>query len=149
EDLNGVFLANSKEALWQISPVRGSSIFPTNTNEANILIIYTRFGRPFGSIKVNNDFFDSFDPNDNRRNQWISQFEDDLYYAFKYKVRQIYNDVPEYSMVLRLSEQYLIRAEARAHQNKLDGAIADIDRIRQRAGISLISEVNPGIGQEV
>src|SRR5690606_23721820 len=80
EDLNGVFFANSKEALWQISPVRGSSIFPTNTNEANILIIYTRFGRPFGSIKVNNDFFDSFDPNDNRRNQWISQFEDDLYY---------------------------------------------------------------------
>lgn len=50
EDLNQVFLKNSKETIWQISPIKGSSIYPTNTNEATVFIIYPRFGRPFGSI---------------------------------------------------------------------------------------------------
>ncbi len=36
-------------------------------------------------------------------------------------------------MVLRLAEQYLIRAEARAHQNNAEGAISDINIIRTRA----------------
>ena len=40
----------------------------------------------------------------------------------------------EASTVLRLAEQYLIRAEARAMQNNLTGAIADVDAIRIRAG---------------
>lgn len=38
-------------------------------------------------------------------------------------------------MVLRLAEQYLIRAEARAQQNNLAGAAADLNAIRQRAGL--------------
>ena len=39
-------------------------------------------------------------------------------------------------MVLRLAEQYLIRAEARAQQNtNLTGAIDDLNIIRERAGI--------------
>jgi hypothetical protein len=36
-------------------------------------------------------------------------------------------------MYLRLSEQYLIRAEARAQQNKLSEAAADLNLIRNRA----------------
>jgi hypothetical protein len=38
-------------------------------------------------------------------------------------------------MVLRLAEQYLIRAEARAAMNNLTGAKADLDVIRVRAGL--------------
>ena len=41
----------------------------------------------------------------------------------------------EYYMVLRLTEQYLIHAEASAEQNKLADAIADINLIRRRAGL--------------
>ncbi len=41
----------------------------------------------------------------------------------------------EYIMVLRLGEQYLIRAEARAEQNNMSGAIADLNVIRNRAGL--------------
>ena len=51
-------------------------------------------------------------------------------------------------MVLRLAEQYLIRAESKAHQGDLAGAIEDIDAIRNRANQTLISETNPGITQE-
>ena len=41
--------------------------------------------------------------------------------------------------VLRLEEQLLIRAEARVHQNKLAQAVEDINLIRSRAGIELLS----------
>jgi hypothetical protein len=39
-------------------------------------------------------------------------------------------------MVLRLAEQYLIRAEARAEQNELTGAASDLNIIRMRAGLN-------------
>ncbi len=39
----------------------------------------------------------------------------------------------EYTMVLRLSEQYLIRAEARAHQDNLQGAEEDINAVQYYA----------------
>jgi tetratricopeptide (TPR) repeat protein len=40
------------------------------------------------------------------------------------------------SYVLRLAEQYLIRAEARAQQNKLPEALADLNAVRARAGLA-------------
>lgn len=40
------------------------------------------------------------------------------------------------SYVLRIAEQYLIRAEARARRNNLEGAIADINEVRKRANIA-------------
>jgi hypothetical protein len=38
-------------------------------------------------------------------------------------------------MILRLAEQYLIRAEARAQQNNIDGAKTDLNAVRNRAGL--------------
>lgn len=40
------------------------------------------------------------------------------------------------SYLIRISELYLIRAEARAQQNNLIGALADLDVVRRRAGLS-------------
>jgi starch-binding outer membrane protein, SusD/RagB family len=42
----------------------------------------------------------------------------------------------EYSTLLRLAEQYLIRSEARAQQNNIAGAQQDINVIRARAGLT-------------
>ncbi|MBC7934230.1 MAG: RagB/SusD family nutrient uptake outer membrane protein [Rhizobacter sp.] len=39
------------------------------------------------------------------------------------------------SYVIRIAELYLIRAEARAQQDKLPGALADLNEIRRRAGV--------------
>ena len=47
-------------------------------------------------------------------------------------------------MVLRLAEQYLIRAEARAEQNNLTGAVADLNIIRNRAGLPNTTAVTQG-----
>jgi hypothetical protein len=38
-------------------------------------------------------------------------------------------------VLFRLAEQYLIRAEARAQQNNLGGAIPDLNTVRARAGL--------------
>ena len=40
------------------------------------------------------------------------------------------------SYVIRIAEVYLIRAEARAEQNELPGALADLNAIRNRAGVA-------------
>jgi hypothetical protein len=59
------------------------------------------------------------------------------YYPYKYKI--VSNaTISEYSMVLRLAEQYLIRAEARV-QNNLPGAIGDLNVLRARASLPALS----------
>jgi hypothetical protein len=40
------------------------------------------------------------------------------------------------SYIIRIAEVYLIRAEARAEQNNLAGALADLNAIRSRAGVA-------------
>ncbi|MEY2904673.1 MAG: hypothetical protein RJA52_689, partial [Bacteroidota bacterium] len=49
-------------------------------------------------------------------------------------------------MLVRLPEMYLIRAEARARQNKISDAVADLNVIRSRAGLSA---VNPATADDV
>lgn len=146
EDLNQVFLANSREAIWQLSPKgRGSSL--TNTNEGAAFIIDPIFSF-LAQLKLEPDFVTSLDPEDKRSMDWIG-FDEGTGNSFanKYKIQNSTGEITEYSMVLRTAEQYLIRAEARAMIGNLSGAIADLDIIRGRAGVSLIADVNPGIGK--
>lgn len=142
EDLNSVYMADSREAIWQISPVvRG------HTNEATTFILE---GHPtFCSLTQN--MVNAFESGDARFTHWIgsiSEGTETFYYPYKYKVKDATGDPTEYSIVLRYAEQYLIRAEAQVQQNKLSGAITDLDVIRSRAGLPLISEVNPSIDQK-
>jgi hypothetical protein len=156
--LNQVFLKNSPEAIWQLQPV--NNFF--NTQEARLFIIPpTGFGllNPF---YLNPSLIKSFENGDQRRipGNWIDEILIDTthyYYAYKYKNNANNPEInpttgtqnmTEYQMVLRLAEQYLIRAEARAQQNDLAGAISDLDAIRSRAGLPLIATTNPGITKE-
>ncbi|MBC9795373.1 RagB/SusD family nutrient uptake outer membrane protein [Sinomicrobium sp. FJxs] len=154
EDLNRVFFANNKEAIWQISPEGEKAQRVTNEAMAFIRFPFIPGIIILGDIKLADSFINTIDAEDKRFTDWIGQELDRNgevanYYANKYKYRVPSGlDIPEYSMVLRLAEQYLIRAEARARQNKFSEAIADIDKLRQRAGIALLSDIDPGIGQE-
>ncbi|WP_394334799.1 RagB/SusD family nutrient uptake outer membrane protein [Niastella vici] len=47
------------------------------------------------------------------------------------------------SIVFRAAEIYLIRAEARAQQNNLTGAAADLNVIRSRAGLPATTATTP------
>ena len=133
-DLNSVFLKNSKEAIWQINTA-GSS-----TDE------YTSEGAQFipGSTTPNyvldSVLLSAFEPGDQRMANWISSinYNGRIYnYPFKYKDASTSTSTNggEYYMVLRLSEQYLIRAEARAEQNKITDAQSDLNIVRNRAGL--------------
>lgn len=91
---------------------------------------------------ISPQLLNSFEPGDNRRTIWVGSLQSGastLYFPYKYKDNNITNTTltfKEYSMVLRLGELYLIRAEARAQQNKLADAIGDIDALRSRAGLT-------------
>lgn len=141
QELDEVFLANSREAIWQLSPVgRGNTL--THTNEGSLFIIHPTLSF-LSNFKLPDSFIESFDAEDKRLVSWIAFHPGTRSnYPFKYKVRNSTAESTEYSMVLRLAEQYLIRAEARAMQDNIVGAINDLDIIRQRAGLELIAESN-------
>lgn len=147
EDLDQVFLMNSREAIWQLSPIGRGNIL-TNTNEGSIFIIDPIFSF-FANFKLSDGFVDSFQARDKRLSHWVGFHEGiDAHYAYKYKDRNSTNNITEYSMVLRFAEQYLIRAEARTMQGDLPGAIEDLDKILGRANLGLMEDLNPSINKE-
>lgn len=125
--LNTVFLKNSSEAIWQLSRTGG------NTQDALTFI------NP-ANATLRAAIVTSFENRDNRRTEWIKSANTGgvtVYYPAKYKATGII-PVNEYSMVFRLAEQYLIRAEAKAQLGSITGinsAASDIDSVRIRAGL--------------
>jgi tetratricopeptide (TPR) repeat protein len=141
---DNVFQANSSEAILQFMPV----VPGYNTWEGN-RFIPVFLGNP-PTFAVNADLINAFETDDARFRDWLGNFTigtDTYYYPFKYKVNAS-AVVTEYFMVLRLAEQYLIRAEARAQQGNLGEAILDLDVIRKRGGLLGIQETNPAIGKD-
>ncbi|MGS2765017.1 RagB/SusD family nutrient uptake outer membrane protein [Sinomicrobium sp. M5D2P9] len=141
EDLDAVFLADSNEALWQIKPV-----LQGNTREGNRFILVNSPAY----YALNEELLAAFDPADKRLTNWIGSYSSDTdtwYFPYKYKVQTSTGNPTEYSMVLRFAEAYLIRAEARAQQNRLQDAITDLDVIRGRAGIDLLSDNQSSVSQ--
>ena len=133
DDLNSVFLKNSNEAIWQLQTVNTSTT-GVNTWEG-FSVVPTPTGTPL--YRFYPDFVDAFELDDKRKESWVKPFTNSsgtYYYPYKYKIRTN-ADVLEYSMVLRFAELYLIRAEARANQDNLEGAIDDLNEIRSRAGL--------------
>jgi hypothetical protein len=134
-DLNEVFLANSNEAILQLK----ITYPPFATAEGTTFNTINSTAEP--AYYLTNQLLASFESNDQRLKSWVNMTHyagSDYYYPYKYKVKVATDNATEYYMVLRLAEQYLIRAEARAQQNELtgpNGAIADLNAIRDRAGL--------------
>lgn len=142
--LNNVFLKNSREAIWQLQPTKSNQ----NTDDSRMFILTSLSSSM--PVWLSDTLLNSFENGDLRKvnGNWVNSTiisSTKYYYPYKYKNNTA--TVSEYLMVLRLAEQYLIRAEARALQNNLPGAIADLDIIRKRAGLPLIANTNPGISQ--
>jgi hypothetical protein len=161
--LNDVFLKNSNEAIWQLKP--NKTVPPFGINDAGKFNALLRWEdlpideRPF---YLDKDFFgsivdyitppyyftpqlaSSFEGGDQRKEVWADFRETPsvqpydgvtIYYATKYKEVNSSPGQTEYYMVLRLAEQYLIRAEARAELDENTGAASDLNAIRTRAGL--------------
>jgi starch-binding outer membrane protein, SusD/RagB family len=139
-ELDRVFLSSSKEAIWQLRPNDDAS--------------YTNEGYWFGESNgpqfniLKESILENFETGDRRRDHWIKSIGSEgseIYLPFKYKRHLFSGLTDEYSMAIRLAEVYLIRAEARAKQEKLALAILDVDAIRERAGLPSIQIVYPDI----
>jgi starch-binding outer membrane protein, SusD/RagB family len=129
-----VFLKNSSETIWSLQPVR----FEVNTDEA---AFYTPVGSELNGVKpvyISSGLKAAYEANDLRKNMWIDSisFNGEYYsYPAKYKTLPGTTDLNEYPVVLRLAEQYLVRAEARAALSDVSGSQNDINIIRRRAGL--------------
>lgn len=132
EDVDTVFLLNSKETIWQLQ----SGVSGANTLEASFFVFTSG---PPSQVSLSSQLVSSFGPDDLRKASWIKEITDDTtiwYHAYKYKENNTTSVSKEYSIVLRLAEQYLIRSEARAQQGDLIGAAEDLNKIRHRAGLN-------------
>jgi hypothetical protein len=131
--LGQAFRASTTEAIWQLIP--GSTTI--NTAEGNVFVpssATTIPGYIFTTYQLN-----AFEPGDKRKPAWIGSSSIGspatiYYYPFKYQTRTTPLLTESY-VVLRLAEQYLIRAEARAHLNNISGGQSDLNMIRNRAGL--------------
>ncbi|MBI6116837.1 RagB/SusD family nutrient uptake outer membrane protein [Salegentibacter maritimus] len=146
-DPNQVFLANSKEAIWQITPEgRGGPL--GFTNEGSIFL-FLSIAPGITKVALTEELVNSFVERDQRLHDWIGFNEDTQnYFVNKYKDRRSINEILEFSMVLRLAEQYLIRSEARVMKNNFAGALADLDVLRVRAGLPILSANNEELSKE-
>jgi starch-binding outer membrane protein, SusD/RagB family len=130
-DLTKVFLNNSNETIWQISLV-GATSTPATVMGAEFI--------PSGAIPsfvLYDTLANTFETGDQRKENWakpIVYIGKTYYYPFKYKLRTA-TAGNEYPVMMRLAETYLVRAEARVQQNKLDDAKADLNAVRNRAGL--------------
>jgi starch-binding outer membrane protein, SusD/RagB family len=136
--LNDVFKKNSKEAIWQLQPV----LKGVNTQDARIFVLAPSGLSDSRPVYLSSMLMNSFNSSDSRKNAWIGTYTDvsgTYYYPAKYKIATNATDITEYTMVFRLSEQYLIRAEARAQQSNIGGGESDLNKVRNRAGLNSIN----------
>jgi hypothetical protein len=141
DTLNGAFLKNSTETIWSLQPVN----IGWNTEDAMVFILpatgptnnSAAGGYP---VYISPQLLGSFEVGDKRRTNWVDSVTVDgvtYYYPYKYKSATLNAPVTEYTMVLRLGELYLIRSEAEAEGagGGINGAVADLNVVRARAGL--------------
>lgn len=128
----------NNEAIWQLQSAVSAVV--TNTFDAFIFVIPSSgLNSVSHPVYLSQGLVQNFDSADLRRTHWVDSVVVKgvkYYFPYKYKVSAIKTPVSEYSMVMRLGEIYLIRAEARAQQGNIAGAQGDLDAIRARAGVS-------------
>ena len=132
-DPSQTFLKGSPETIFQLQAVLNKN------NSAEALLFLPVSGMP--AYAITPALLRSIERGDQRKTTWMARHingKDTLYYPFKYKVRTS-TPAKEYTVVLRLAEMYLIRAEASARLGLLEGAtgaLADLQKVRDRAGLT-------------
>ncbi|HUC81385.1 MAG TPA: RagB/SusD family nutrient uptake outer membrane protein [Flavisolibacter sp.] len=126
-----VFVKNSSETILEIAPQNESG----NTAEGANFIPSSATVRP--PFALTNSLLNRFAAGDQRKASWTKVNlvgGIPYHYPFKYKVKSS-PSVTEYNILLRLAEQYMIRAEARTYHGNLSGAVSDLNVVRSRASL--------------
>lgn len=134
ENITDVFSKNSREAIWQLQPSPGGYM---NTGEGFLFNPYDEYNSPMYTLGTT--LSEAFSEPDLRKN-WIGINHASgtaLSYPFKYTIG-VHTEITEHYFVLRLAELFLVRAEAATRLGNFDAACADINIIRDRAGLAPI-----------
>lgn len=143
EPLGNIFNTKSREAIWQLKQNNTSGSYNA-TPEGYFIRPLSRNADYQPGVWITDFFLNSLQPGDQRRGVWVDSTRfvvDNLVYYFPAKYKEglgeatVGGPYKQYYMVLRLAEQYLIRAEAQLNQNQYAKAIEDINTIRTRAGL--------------
>lgn len=140
-----VFLANSKETIWALATISDVKAYEYSLYNNGMPAELTPPKDPAGAYSVlvamNSYLLSAFEPDDARFSNWVrsttitaSATSPAVTYYFPNKYKSSTNGA-EKEVVLRLADLYLVRAEARARQNNISGAQADLDVVRTRAGL--------------
>ncbi|WP_262245728.1 RagB/SusD family nutrient uptake outer membrane protein [Parapedobacter soli] len=147
-----VYLKNNHEAIWQLFVLENSR---ASHEGAQALPNDALTTPPRYSYAA--EVLDALEPADLRLREWVGSYTMpngvDVYnYVAKYKIRQspMGERPDEYSMVLRLTEAYLLRAEARLKQGDVGGAIADVNAVREaHSGLEPLAGLEAGAVMDV
>ncbi|MBZ4187627.1 RagB/SusD family nutrient uptake outer membrane protein [Niabella beijingensis] len=143
EPLENIFGTKSREAIWQLKQNNTSGTYNA-TPEGYFIRPLSRNSDYQPGVWITDFFLNSLQPEDHRKDAWVDSTRfavDNLIYYFPGKYKEglgeaiVNGPYKQYYMVLRLAEQYLIRAEALIKQNQYSKATEDINLIRIRAGL--------------
>lgn len=139
-DLDKVFLKNSPETIWQFKSGENGE----NTDEGAQFILTLPPIYLTSSVALSDNFINAFEANDLRKIHWVGLVNsftgpEVWYFTYKYKERNNTGTSVEYPIQLRLAEQYLIRAEAYTQEGNIVFAQADLNTVRNRAGLPNIT----------
>lgn len=147
-NLKNVFLTTSREAIWQLNHITSTGSSDATPDGLLLLPQLANSSNDTGYVNylISAQLLNAFEPGDLRLQLWVDsiiiyQTGQTAHFSSKYEIgisNETFGGAPiEYYMVLRLAEQYLIRAEAEA--NGVGGgpaaAITDLNVIRTRAGL--------------
>ncbi|MGJ1261087.1 RagB/SusD family nutrient uptake outer membrane protein [Sphingobacterium spiritivorum] len=132
------YLKESTETIWQLFPATYPAIF--NSYDGYYFVPSSMSNSTIPAYLIPDELYNSFEAGDLRKENWIGIKPNGQYlFPYKYKVRQSAQK-SEYTVVFRMSELCLIRAEASAHLGNLRSAIHDINLVRERAGLRGLPE---------
>ncbi len=138
-DLDNVFKRNSSEVVFSLAQdVRRA---PFNlTNEGRQFVVYNVSQGGIIDYYLDSTLIQEFEPGDKRKEKWLGSIERNgkrWYFPYKYKMgreQQVpREDATEHIVLFRLSELYMILAEASLRLGKVSDGYSYLNRIRQRA----------------
>jgi hypothetical protein len=130
-DLSLAFLKESPAIIFAFH----GGLAGQNTKDAKTYIFTS--GPPIRSA-LSQNLYDAFEPGDLRKTAWlknVTNASSTWHMANKYKKISMTDPAQEYTIVLRIEEQYLIRSECRAILGDITGAQEDLNITRNRAGL--------------
>ena len=132
-EINKVFKKTATSTLWQLSP----NLLTSATPEASVYQLKTITAN---TVAASKELIDKFSKNDLRYQNWLKKTtlnNQEFHQIYKYKNDT--NNTDELSIFFRLEEAYFNLSLSLALQGKVDKAIDILNTIKQKRGISPLS----------